>query len=278
MADFAECLIALSLLAVLPLVRRYAYEAFLYSHLALAIILAIVLWEHLQLKRRFSKILLLLASVSFLITSALSYLHQAYRNISWTSSGLKLVRACWSQRFGDSLIVELKLSRSLHVIPGQHIFLTFLTLRYGSMFQRHPLMVTWWRTLPGETEARSIFVVIRQQRGWTRRLLTSQSSFTGCAAWIDGPFGTSYDLQEYGTVLMFASGDGIFAQLPFIKSLTEDSKRAAIKTRRIKLVWQTEEYHGQLQQWMQSILDDEEVSLEVSRKCTDGDDILTNEC
>ncbi|SMY30088.1 unnamed protein product [Zymoseptoria tritici ST99CH_1A5] len=62
---------------------------------------------------------------------------------------------------------------------------------------------------------------------------------------------------------MFASGDGIFAQLPFIKSLTEDSKRAAIKTRRIKLVWQTEEYHGQLQQWMQSILDDEEVSLEL---------------
>ncbi|PPJ55126.1 hypothetical protein CBER1_09967 [Cercospora berteroae] len=62
---------------------------------------------------------------------------------------------------------------------------------------------------------------------------------------------------------MFASSDGIFAQLPFIRFLTDRSKLAAIKTRRIKLVWQTDEYHGQLQQWMQSIMDDEDVEFDL---------------
>ena len=90
----------------------------------------------------------------------------------------------------------------------------------------------------------SLYVIIRQRHGWTRRLLTYNTSLKGRAAWLEGPFGQSYGLQEYGTVLMFASGDGIFAQLPFIKSLAELFKISAVKTRRIKLIWQTEEYHN----------------------------------
>ncbi|GIZ48205.1 hypothetical protein CKM354_001127500 [Cercospora kikuchii] len=62
---------------------------------------------------------------------------------------------------------------------------------------------------------------------------------------------------------MFASGDGIFAQLPFIRFLTDRSKLADIKTRRIKLVWQTDEYHDRLRQWMQSIMDDEDVEFDL---------------
>ena len=116
----------------------------------------------------------------------------------------------------------------------------------------------------------SLYVIIRQRHGWTRRLLTYNTSLEGRAAWLEGPYGQSYGLQEYGTVLMFASGDGIFAQLPFIKSLAELFKISAVKTRRIKLIWQTEEYHNQLQRWMQTILDDEDVSVDVSITLTFG--------
>ena len=122
---------ALILLSSLPFVRRFAYEAFINSHLALTILAAIALWEHLKLKKRFSRVLFLIASGVFVLTSSAQYLHQMYYNIGWRRSisqldrpsGLQFVRVRWTRQFGDSLVIELELSRPW--MPGQHIFLRF---------------------------------------------------------------------------------------------------------------------------------------------------------
>lgn len=219
--------------------------------------------------------LLIITSAVFLASSATQYIQQAYRNISWTRSGIQLVRTAWTKQYGDSLVVELRLSRPWSIVAGQHVYLTLLTLQHGSILQRHPFVICWWRTLPSETKARSVFVVMRQQRGWTRSVTSGESSTTNRLAWLQGPFGSSYELQDYGTVIMFASGDGIFAQLPLIRSLVDLSKISATKVRRMKLVWQTDEYHDQLQEWMQSILDDEDVNVDVSLQYIDGKKPLT---
>ena len=90
------------------------------------------------------------------------------------------------------------------------------------------------------------------------------ASLEKSAVWLDGPFGLEYKLSEYGVVLLFASGTGVFACLPLIKGLAEEAKIHTTRTRRIKLVWQTEGFHDKLQEWMQSILDDKGLDLSVS--------------
>lgn len=258
----------MALLTILPLLRRYTYEFFLCSHLVLAIVLAITLWEHLRLKKHLSRLLIIVASGLFLFTSLYQYAFQLHRNIKKTNTrktnfGFQLVKVTRVKQHGESLIVELKLARPWTIQPGQHVFLTLLNITSTSFFQRHPFAITWWNGVEGETEATVIYVMIDPQRGWTGKVMLRPKVLTNSIAWLDGPFGKSYDLQEYGTVLLFASGTGIFAQLPLVKGLTERAKYSAIKTRRIKLVWQTEEYHDQLQEWMQSILDDTELDHSV---------------
>ncbi|KAF2210287.1 hypothetical protein CERZMDRAFT_45775 [Cercospora zeae-maydis SCOH1-5] len=258
-----QCFVAVVLLAVLPVMRRFAYEWFLYSHLALSVILAVCLWEHVRLKKYFNRPLMLGATGAFLLTSGVRYAHHAYQNIAWNRSGPQMIHVVRMERLGSSLVLELKLSRAWTIVPGQHVYLTILTWREFSVLQRHPFMITWWQSIPGGSAACSISVVIRQNRGWTRRIQNYDGALPGRRAWLRGPYGAPVRLEEFGTVIMFASGDGIFAQLPFIRFLTDRSKLAAIKTRRIKLVWQTNEYHDRLQQWMQSIMDDEDVEFDV---------------
>lgn len=173
---------------------------------------------------------------------------------------MRIVRA---QGYDDTLILELRLSRPWQIHPGQHVHLSLLTLRYASIFQRHPFVITWWRTLEGESDAIAIYIMVDPRRGWTRRISHQPDLIAHCYAWLDGPFGRTFRLEEYGTVILFASGKGVFAQLPLMKSLVEQSKFSAVKTRRIKLVWQTNQYHEQLQEWMQGILDDRAVSDDV---------------
>ena len=57
-------------------------------------------------------------------------------------------------------------------------------------------------------------------------------------AFIDGPYGVHHDFGEYGTVIMIATGIGIAAHIPFIKDLISGYNNCAVKTRRIKLVWE----------------------------------------
>ncbi|RMJ04847.1 hypothetical protein CDV36_014480 [Fusarium kuroshium] len=60
------------------------------------------------------------------------------------------------------------------------------------------------------------------------------------AAVIEGPYGKEFNLDSYGTVLLFATGIGIAGQLPFVAQLLEGYHHYEVKTRRIALFWQVE--------------------------------------
>ncbi|KAH8749129.1 hypothetical protein F5883DRAFT_695428 [Diaporthe sp. PMI_573] len=53
-----------------------------------------------------------------------------------------------------------------------------------------------------------------------------------------GPFGQEMDLGLFGTVLLFATGISIAAQLPYVSQLLTDYQ--ADETRRIALFWQVD--------------------------------------
>ncbi|KAM3414189.1 hypothetical protein BST61_g10848 [Cercospora zeina] len=85
--------------------------------------------------------------------------------------------------------------------------------------------------------------------------------------WLDGPYGLSLRLEDFGTVLLFASGDGIFAQLPLLKGLTDSYRQRTARTRRIKLVWLTSTFNERVQEWIQSLLDDRYLDTSLLDKC-----------
>ena len=56
--------------------------------------------------------------------------------------------------------------------------------------------------------------------------------------WVDGPYGKNGNVRDFGSVLMFASGIGIAAQVPYIKELLKDFREGRVRTKSIVLVWQ----------------------------------------
>ena len=108
-----------------------------------------------------------------------------------------------------------------------------------------------------------LYVMIDPQHGWTQKFMAQHSTFENQVVWLDGPFGSSYRLEEYTTAILFASGNGIVAQLPLLRHLATKLRDAAFQIRRVKLIWQSERSNEQLQEWMHEILRDEELDNDV---------------
>lgn len=189
------------------------------------------------------------------MTSSYRYARQIHQNLS-LKNGIQFVRIQEFRKHQDYLILTLRAPRSWHSYPGQHVFLTVLTLSGASIFQRHPLTVTWWNASP-EPE---MCLMIRSRRGWTKSILDRPNLLESRKVWLDGPYGVPICLEDYGIVILFALGDGVFAQLPCLKTLTEACNSQRARMRRIKLVWLTNEFNEQLQEWMETILHDEDRS------------------
>lgn len=104
------------------------------------------------------------------------------------------------------------------------------------------MIVSWT-----EGHLMSLQLVVEPQRGLTKIFQDivendeSTASSNSYVAFYSGPHGHSEPMGEYGTVLMFASGLGIAAQLPYIKQLLYDGARCRTRTKRIHLVWQLQE-------------------------------------
>jgi NAD(P)H-flavin reductase len=73
--------------------------------------------------------------------------------------------------------------------------------------------------------------------GYTRRLLrASLGRTTQLSAFIEGPYGSRFDLRDFGTVVLLASGIGIISHLLYIQDLVEDYRHSKTKTRDLLLI------------------------------------------
>lgn len=282
-------MIALLASTVFPLVRTLAYEAFLWTHRIFSLTAVIALWNHISGEAPFSKTLLSVALCTLLASTTIRSVQQVFRNIGFRASRPHLAQLEEIVESEGTLVLRLHLFRSCYVQPGEYIYLTVLTSQFASWLQRHPFSVAWWETLDGEAHPRLLYVVVRPQRGWTRvlaglrtackndpgvsgsanepaRAVVDRKSALVCPQpiWIDGPFGVAPDLVHYNTFVLFAGGDGIFAQLPLVKFLTDKAKTAAGDVHRVLLIWGADGPHSMLKGWIESILRDREVRKDVS--------------
>ena len=117
--------------------------------------------------------------------------------------------------------------------PGQMIYLRILRV---SPLQSHPFEISWWQ----EDEhgyATSVSLLIKTRGGFTKDLLRYAASGELLAC-IDGPYGNPLDLGGYGCIMMFATGIGIAAHIPYIKDILNKRKRWMSPARSISLAWE----------------------------------------
>jgi hypothetical protein len=100
-------------------------------------------------------------------------------------------------------------------------------------------MVSWW--YQNDKDQDVVVFIIQRQKGFTQSLPTSSLiQLIKLRAIIEGPYGKEIHLDEYGTVLLFATGIGIAGQLPYMRQLLGNFHKYNAKARRIALFWQVE--------------------------------------
>lgn len=288
MTDSVQAAATLLALSILPLIRRHGYEAFLILHRTLVITLYVALWQHLGPRQSLSRILMEASLGALLAAIAIRIVIQVYRNSTWLNSKIQIAHTSKARRCGDTLIVRIELARPWNIQPGNFIYIRLLTLNCASLFQSHPFVITWWDNMnepiadperiqskesdfrsEHEDRARVLYAMVDPRRGWTRRVMGSHHIFDNRTAWLDGPHGRAYRLERYSTTMLFASNSGIFAQLPLLKGLLSALRGSPSRTKRLKLIWQTDTYHEQLQEWMHEILRGDELDKNVSNQKSD---------
>ncbi|KAK5162824.1 uncharacterized protein LTR77_011150 [Saxophila tyrrhenica] len=265
-------------------VKHYLYETFIFAHRALAIALAITLWIHLSGRSTFERTLVLTAFITSLGANALHWLRQVWWNLRRRDLSMPRIT---SARYdaNEDVVLDISLPKDRIVHPGQYVYLTLLDPRRLSLLQRHPFVIPWWDSRDDILTARSLSIFIHPQNGWTRSLSQQALSISirskegeteeggdrrpralqDVAAltpskpriWLDGPFGKEYKLEGFDTIILFASGTGIFSLLPFIKVLTHQVMRP-----KLCLVWKTGQNYAFVNDCLQPILSEDLVSQE----------------
>ncbi|KIW24804.1 uncharacterized protein PV07_10495 [Cladophialophora immunda] len=253
--------------------RRYFYEMFLGLHVGTTGVAAIALWRHLSVGH-FEARFYILGGIAFwgcwLLVGSLI---DCYYNINLGQGNL-LPRANivtdYRTEKGDQVVMadachlEILVNRDWDVQPGDYLFISLPGLGFPSLFQRHPFWITWWETDNGVMK---LDMLVRKRRGFTRRLLSHREQ--ECTAWISRPFGRSENFGDYGSVLMFAADVGITAHLPYLKWLMKGRLEASIRTRRVVIIWQVEDYHDKwVKKWFDKLLpNDTSFMLEIRIHC-----------
>jgi len=164
---------------------------------------------------------------------AATYTHRnvllIYRNFSVS----KLCTSILIETVQNNLLVQVSLPRPWKVKPGQYVYLTMIRPGLFSILQRHPFMVASWDSKDHDFQLR-----IQPRTGFTNRLLARAIiGGTQLSAFVEGPHGHGFDLQDFGTVVLFASGIGIFGHLAYIQELVHDYRHSKTKTRDFLLIW-----------------------------------------
>lgn len=234
-------MISSSLVAVSCL-RRFYFELFLWIHVGMACISSLALWKHLDFRPFEARFYILGGIGASILMSACRFVCNCFLNISprcrqWLPR-VTVSKTYWTRK--NDLIemqgachVAIRMAYMWDVRPGQYIYLTIPAIGIRHWFQSHPFWVVAWQK-EDDTQMFRLDLLVKERSGFTSRLPSGETRI----ACVSGPFGMSYPLDDYGTVLMFATDIGIAAHLPYLRSLREGWAQARIRTRRIVVVWE----------------------------------------
>ncbi|GKU06777.1 unnamed protein product [Fusarium langsethiae] len=230
-----------------PTIWRWMYESSSALHLAFSTTAVISLWFHLTPTTLIEtpRLYLVLAISAFIFVKALRLLKILFINISAASISTASI-----QQIGNGIEIQVSMPRPLKYRAGQFVFLSIPRL---AAFQFHPFQVAW--EYLGNDGRQVLVFVIQPRHGFTGRLRLANPT-KDYTAFIEGPYGNPTALDQYGTVLLFATGIGIAGQLSYMKEQLRLYRGWQTKTRRHVLFWEmdAEEYRYWVNEWINEIL------------------------
>ena len=219
-------------MVILLTIKNYLYEIFQQSHVALGVLVVYAVWRHLPVQITSGRLYLYIAATIFGVTTVGRYGRLVLRN---ATSGQRHASTKVEQ-VRDAVRVQISVPRPWKVSAGQYVYIWMPGVSASSIVQSHPFMICWW---DDDTEGRAshIYLLVKPRSGFTRNLVRHAGSFA-LSCWVDGPYGKPVSTEDFGSVLMFASGIGIAAQVPYIKGILKDFRNAQTRTKSILLIWQ----------------------------------------
>ena len=132
--------------------------------------------------------------------------------------------------------VIVTVPRAWKVQPGQYVRFWTPASGYWAFLQTHPFTVAWW-TEDENGKAVTVSLLVKGQHGLSRSLVAMKPREPFVAS-IGGPFGNTVDTTHYNTIVLFATGIGIAAQLPVLKQAFSDYQQGKNIVRRLSIIWQ----------------------------------------
>ncbi|BCS00094.1 NADPH oxidase family protein [Aspergillus luchuensis] len=158
--------------------------------------------------------------------------------------------------FHDLLRMDITVSPHWRIRPGQYVYLWLPHAGFRSCFQLQPFYVAYWDDPP---ESRILYVLTRTQASSlsTQLYLREWLHQRRQPALLLGPCGRSIDFSLFGTIVFIVEDIGILRMLPYIRMLVQDSEQRRAMVRKLKIVWQMQDFDHQywLGDWMQEFLD-----------------------
>lgn len=232
----AASAMATILITSFSIVRHHFYEVFLNLHRVLVVVLIVAIWLHVPGKLlNIPTIYLLVVCCLWASLQLLRTCQILYRNFRHWKYSCKVAIA----PLPDAYQVHAKIPRSWKYRAGQYVYLCLPGVSYSAILQSHPYMIAWWYRY--DTAQDIVVFIIQRRMGFTHSLPTDSRAVR---AIIEGPFGNEIHLDDYGTVLLFATGIGIAGQLLYVRQLLENFHNHDAKARRVALFWQVDSEGG----------------------------------
>lgn len=238
--DKAVSAVLLIFLFSIGVVRRRWYELFAKLHLALAVLTVVAAWLHVASGSVFRppEVYLLAACCTYGVAFAVWFKHIVYRNYSYHTLFVPVKISEKSTSLNKVVKISLKLPRPCAFRPGQFVYVRMLTLKNLAILQSHPFYVYSW------DENGLVDLLVERKSGFTKSLFDENAlkvDGEAVRAMIEGPLGKSVDLTPYKTIVLFATGIGIVAQLSHVRRWVMDHQSTFDPTTTgINLFWEVE--------------------------------------
>jgi len=229
-------------------VQRYAYEFFSKFHVIIVVVLIASTYIHIAPKKLFTPpaAYLFAAVCTYILISVLRLSLVLFRSYRTTFTRAAIRTLTYKTRDGrhipivDAVHVHVQLPRPWKPQTAQWLYLSLPGISNTSFAQSHPFYVSsWYRDDNGHDIA---VLIVQKRKGFTKNLLMHTTNGLEPdgerIALIEGPYGRQLDLDSYQVVLLFATGIGIAAQLPYVRTLVESHYNYKRKGRKIMLFWE----------------------------------------
>jgi len=221
--------------------RRPSYELFLRIHQLLGVCALYAIWSHVRGSTVFAQYY----STGIVGCFGLGGLGQLFHILLLNRLFYRGFPRARIIRVEHAVCLVVYTPTPLTICPGQYINVYLPGVSFWSFLQSHPFYVSFARPHGRGTR---LELMIEPRRGWTSKLLMQAQaqdlaedealSSESYVSLFSGPHGQSIRVEDFGVVVLIASGWGLMAQMPYLQALIHGFHNGTVKAQRVHLIWQ----------------------------------------